>query len=210
MEGQWGQCPGAAPGPLKQENEDAILEAICNWLEIWQVRTFKHPPEIAKSAKHAAKRTLTRKVGDPVAPRKLTARSAPKPKAAASGALEAGGVAALLRKYVNRSGVVEMDRLAEGLGFSKKNLAGTLGMAMDTMYRPERLASPATQTRMREMLEILGRITAWAGGETQAMAWYRAQPIPAFGGRTAEALVKDNQAGPLREYLDHLSMGGFA
>jgi hypothetical protein len=195
---------------LKQPSIGAILNAIYNWLEIWQVRTFKQPPDIAKPVKQAAKRAPVRKLGKPSAPKKSNVRSAPEAAAADSGTFQTGGVASLLRKYVNRSGVVEMDRLADGLGFSKKNLAGTLGMAMDTIYRPERLASPATQTRMREMLEILGRITDWAGGETQAMAWYRAQPIPAFGGRTAEALVKDNQAGPLREYLDHLSMGGFA
>ena len=41
------------------------------------------------------------------------------------------------------------------------------------------------------MLEIVARVTDWAGGERQAMAWYRAEPIPAFGGRTAESLVKD-------------------
>ena len=41
------------------------------------------------------------------------------------------------------------------------------------------------------MLEIISRVTDWAGGKEQAMAWYRAQPLPAFGGRTAEALVKE-------------------
>ena len=42
------------------------------------------------------------------------------------------------------------------------------------------------------------------------MAWYRAQPISAFGDRTAEALVKSGQAAAVRDYLDHLAMGGFA
>ncbi len=42
------------------------------------------------------------------------------------------------------------------------------------------------------------------------MAWYRAQPIAAFGGRTAESLVKTGQASALRDYLDHIAMGGFA
>ena len=60
------------------------------------------------------------------------------------------------------------------------------------------------------MLEIVSRISTWAGGKDQAMAWYRAQPIAAFGGRTAEALVKSGQAAALRDYLDHLAMGGFA
>jgi hypothetical protein len=44
----------------------------------------------------------------------------------------------------------------------------------------------------------------------QAMAWYRAQPIPAFGGRTAEALVKEGKASAVRDYLDHVAVGGFA
>ncbi|MDA8259951.1 MAG: DUF2384 domain-containing protein [Betaproteobacteria bacterium] len=121
------------------------------------------------------------------------------------------GVSVLLEKYADkRTGNVVVERLVDGTGFTKKNLAGTLGISMDAMYRVDRVNSPATQVRMREMLEILGRITDWAGGEVQAMAWYRGQPIPAFGGRTAESLVKSNQAGPLRDYLDHMAMGGFA
>jgi predicted NUDIX family NTP pyrophosphohydrolase len=64
--------------------------------------------------------------------------------------------------------------------------------------------------RLCEMNEILTRVAGWAGGPAQAMAWYRAEPIPAFGGRTAEALVKSGQAGPLRDYLDSIALGGFA
>ena len=64
--------------------------------------------------------------------------------------------------------------------------------------------------RVREMLEIVARIKGWAGGEAQAMAWYRSQPIPALDGRTAEALVKAGEAGAVRDYLDHLALGGFA
>jgi predicted NUDIX family NTP pyrophosphohydrolase len=64
--------------------------------------------------------------------------------------------------------------------------------------------------RLSEMNEILTRIAGWSSGPAQAMAWYRAEPIPAFGGRTAEALVKSGQAGPLRDYLDSLALGGLA
>ena len=42
------------------------------------------------------------------------------------------------------------------------------------------------------------------------MAWYRAEPIPAFGGRTAESLVKDGKAAAVRDYLDGVALGGFA
>ena len=60
------------------------------------------------------------------------------------------------------------------------------------------------------MLEIVNRIAGWAGGTDQAVAWYRAEPIPAFGGRTAEQLVKDGRAAALRDWLDHVATGGFA
>lgn len=60
------------------------------------------------------------------------------------------------------------------------------------------------------MLEIISRVRDWAGGEAQAMAWYRSQPIPALDGRTPEALVKDGRAHAVREYLDHVALGGFA
>ena len=60
------------------------------------------------------------------------------------------------------------------------------------------------------MLEILQRVQLWAGGPAQAMAWYRAEPIPAFGGRTAESLVKSGSASAVRDYLDHLATGGYA
>jgi hypothetical protein len=61
-----------------------------------------------------------------------------------------------------------------------------------------------------EMAEIVGRVADWAGSRDLAMAWYRAEPIPAFGGRTAESLVKDGKAAAVRDYLDHVTVGGFA
>ena len=95
-------------------------------------------------------------------------------------------------------------------GLTKKQLAETIGLAPEALYKRERLGAAKTQSRLREMNEILKRVEAWAGGPAQAMAWYRAEPIPAFGGRTAEALIKSGQAGPLRDYLDSIALGGFA
>jgi Antitoxin Xre/MbcA/ParS C-terminal toxin-binding domain len=95
-------------------------------------------------------------------------------------------------------------------GLNKKELADTIGLAPETLYKTSRLSAAKTQTRLREMNEILTRVSAWAGAPAQAMAWYRAEPIPAFGGRTAESLVKSGQATALRDYLDSIAMGGFA
>jgi hypothetical protein len=76
--------------------------------------------------------------------------------------------------------------------------------------KPDLPAPVADENRLRERDEVLARVADWTGGPAQAMAWYRAEPIPAFGGRTAEALVKSGQAGPLRDYLDSIALGGFA
>jgi hypothetical protein len=85
------------------------------------------------------------------------------------------------------------------LGLSKKQLAET-----------RRAGAAKTVTRLAEMAEILTRVATWAGGRAQAVAWYRGEPIPAFGDRTAESLVKSGQAGALRDYLDSIALGGFA
>ena len=100
--------------------------------------------------------------------------------------------------------------LVEEYGLTKKQLAETVGLPPQALYKQARFGAAKTQSRLREMYEILTRVAGWAGGRTQAMAWYRAEPIPAFGGRTAESIVKSGQAGQLRDYLDSIALGGFA
>jgi uncharacterized protein (DUF2384 family) len=115
-----------------------------------------------------------------------------------------------VRGFMTEAGQVAIDRVANIFCMSKGQLAETAGLSRESLYKSTRLHAAKTQSRLREMLEIIHRVSAWAGGDDQAMAWYRAEPIPAFGGRTAESLVKTGQAGAVRDYLDHLAMGGFA
>jgi uncharacterized protein (DUF2384 family) len=121
--------------------------------------------------------------------------------------LRGGGLVAV---FVDDKGFVSADRVAKRFGMSKVQLAETIGVKPETVYRATRLMAPKTQTRTTEMLEILGRVVDWAGGEKQAMAWYRAEPIAAFGGRTAESLVKEGRSSAVRDYLDQVATGGFA
>lgn len=116
----------------------------------------------------------------------------------------------LVLSYMDKGGRIPVDLLADGFGMSKTQLAETAGIPRENLYRLERSRAAKTQSRLREMLEIISRVADWAGGKEQAMAWYRAQPLPAFGGRTAESLVKDGKAGAVRDYLDHMAVGGFA
>ncbi|MDR3438810.1 antitoxin Xre/MbcA/ParS toxin-binding domain-containing protein [Telmatospirillum sp.] len=118
--------------------------------------------------------------------------------------------AGFVTHFIDKGGIVDVERVADAFRMTKGQLAETAGLGTATISKSERRSAPRTQARVREMLEILSRIREWAGGETQAMAWYRAQPIPALDGRTAEALVKAGEAGAVRDYLDHLALGGFA
>ena len=83
--------------------------------------------------------------------------------------------------FIDEGGQVAVQRVADSFGMSKGQLA-----------------------------ETVGRAFAWADGNDEAMAWSGAQPIAAFGDRTADALVKSGHATEVRDYLDHLALGGFA
>ena len=116
----------------------------------------------------------------------------------------------LVTTFAGDAGTIAIDDVAARFGLSKGQLADTIGLRPETLHRAARASSPATQTRVREMLEIVGRVSEWAGGPHQAMAWYRAEPLPSFGGRTAESLVKEGKATAVRDFLDHVALGGFA
>ncbi|HEX3364995.1 MbcA/ParS/Xre antitoxin family protein [Phenylobacterium sp.] len=111
---------------------------------------------------------------------------------------------------MDERGSVRVDDVAEAFSMSKAQLADTAGLAREVFQKSSRRDGPKAQSRVREMLEIISLVQGWAGSPAQAMAWYRAEPIPAFGGRTAEALVKTGSATAVRDYVDHLATGGYA
>jgi hypothetical protein len=114
------------------------------------------------------------------------------------------------KRALDPQGRVIIEWITESFGMSRTHLADTVGVKPETLQRSTRASAPKTQVRLKEMLEIVCRVADWAGGSHQAMAWYRAEPIPEFGGRTAESLVKEGKAAAVRDYLDHVALGGFA
>lgn len=127
-----------------------------------------------------------------------------------NGGIDDGTIASFVASFMDKRGIVDVERVANAFHMTKGQLAETAGLGVATISKADRRKAPRTQTRVTEMLEIISRVRDWAGGEAQAMAWYRSQPIPALDGRTPEALVKSGKAGAVRDYLDHLALGGFA
>ena len=115
-----------------------------------------------------------------------------------------------LNDVIEDDGRVRTDRLSDRLRVTKMQLAAAAGLSRDAVSKSARLGSPATQARLRDMAEILNRIRPWAGSVEAAFAWYRSQPLPAFGDLTAEDLVKQGRAEAVKRHLSRIAAGGYA
>ena len=115
-----------------------------------------------------------------------------------------------LGAVIDQQGLIEPDQLAGVLRVTKSELAVASGLSRDAVSKTLRLRAPATQARLREVAEIINRILPWCGSVPQAFAWYRSQPIPAFGDQTAEDMVRAGRAEHLKSYLAGIAIGGYA
>lgn len=115
-----------------------------------------------------------------------------------------------LADVMDDGGLIAADRLTETLRITRRELAFATGLSRDAVAKSVRVRAPATQSRLRDMVEILNRVRDWAGSSQMAFAWYRSQPIPSFGDQTAEALVKQGRAEAVKTYLDRIAIGGYA
>lgn len=111
---------------------------------------------------------------------------------------------------VMQEDLISPDRLATALRTTKAELAFMTGLSRDAVSKTARIRQRSTQARMREVVEILNRVAGWAGSSMAAYAWYRSQPIPSLGDKTAEELVREGRAELVRRYLARIADGGYA
>lgn len=100
--------------------------------------------------------------------------------------------------------------VADALRTTKSEIAATLGLGKDAFTRRSRIRARKTQIRLRQMLEILNRVEAATGSPLVAYAWFRAEPLPGFGGITPDRLVREGRADEVHAYLDRIAAGGYA
>jgi hypothetical protein len=115
-----------------------------------------------------------------------------------------------LDEVMSSEGLGEPDRLSSMLRITKRELATASGLSRDAVSKARRLQAPATQAHLRQVAEIINRILPWCGSVPQAFAWYRSQPIPAFGDQTAEELVRAGRSEHVKSYLAGIAVGGYA
>lgn len=105
------------------------------------------------------------------------------------------------------NGVFAPARIAAVLRTTKDEVARTVGLGRDALMRADRVQSPKTQKRLREMIEILNRVEPRFGSALIAYAWYRSEPLAGFGGLTAMQLVRDGHAAEVMDYIDAVDAG---
>lgn len=115
-----------------------------------------------------------------------------------------------LSDVTTAEGFVAADRLSAELHITKGELALAFGLSRDAVSKAARQRTRATQARLRDVVEIINRVLPWTGSVAQAFAWYRSQPLPSFGDRTAEDLVKEGKAEAVKAYLSRIAVGGYA
>ncbi|QDL94055.1 DUF2384 domain-containing protein (plasmid) [Paroceanicella profunda] len=101
-------------------------------------------------------------------------------------------------------------RIATALRTTRTEIASTLGLGQDAFSRASRISARKTQTRLREMVEILNRVEAVAGSQLAAYAWFRSEPLAGFGGMTPDQLVREGHADQVHAWLDRVMAGGYA
>lgn len=105
------------------------------------------------------------------------------------------------------AGLFAPGRIADLLRTTQEEVARTVGLGRDAVTRAERVASPKTQKRLREMVEILNRVEPRFGAPLIAYAWYRSEPLAGFAGLTAMQLVREGRAEEVMDYIDAVEAG---
>lgn len=104
-------------------------------------------------------------------------------------------------------GIFAPARIAAALRTTRDEIARTVGLGRDALVRTDRLQSPRTQKRLREMVEILNKAEPRFGSALIAYAWYRSEPLAGFDGLTAMQLVQGGRAAEVLEYIDAVDAG---
>ena len=120
-----------------------------------------------------------------------------------------GGAAMIFQEFVDDQ-VFSPALVADALRTTRSEIADTLGLGRDAFSRASRIRARKTQTRLRQMLEILNRVEAETGSTLAAYAWFRAEPLPGFGGATPDLLLREGKADHVHAYLDRIMAGGYA
>ncbi|WP_376986736.1 antitoxin Xre/MbcA/ParS toxin-binding domain-containing protein [Bosea sp. R86505] len=99
-------------------------------------------------------------------------------------------------------------RVSERLGLPLTDIAAMTGVARTT------LTAKSGRRRVDAALSPLVRIIAMAaemaGDEGRAAIWFKHQPLPGWGGKTAYDLVREGKSDRVLDYLESVRAGVYS
>lgn len=98
--------------------------------------------------------------------------------------------------------------LAEGLGLTLTELAGLAGVARNTLTA--RASARKVDQALSPLVRIIALASEMAGDASRAAIWFKHQPIPGWGGKTAYDLVRERKADKVMAYLEAVRAGVYA
>ena len=99
-------------------------------------------------------------------------------------------------------------RVAERLGVTLSELAALAGVARNTLTA--QAGARKADAALSPIVRILAVVGEMAGGEDRAALWFKHQPIPGWGGKTAYDLVREGKAEKVLAYLEAVRSGVYA
>jgi hypothetical protein len=104
---------------------------------------------------------------------------------------------------VRRSdGSIDMELLAKTLNVQESELVSSVGLSGQGVQE--------VQCQLNEAVQLLDRVTPWAGTPRDAYQWFCSQPIAELGGKTAKEMVRAGRASVVQAHLDRIAEGGYA
>jgi uncharacterized protein (DUF2384 family) len=111
----------------------------------------------------------------------------------------------LLRDPELPAPVLSARRFGEALHIDLQTLAKQAHVHRNTLSRMP--ASESVQRFLREALRVIRAATDISGDVGRALFWYRNEPLPVFGYRTAEQLVSEGRTEDVLRYVASLEAG---
>jgi hypothetical protein len=94
------------------------------------------------------------------------------------------------------------NRFIKVLGMDLQTLAAQAHVHRNTISRAP--ASESVQHFLRQAIRVIRAATDMSGDIDRAIFWYRNDPIPTFGYKTAETLVTEGSTEDLLRYIQSL------
>jgi hypothetical protein len=111
-----------------------------------------------------------------------------------------------LAQYAD-DGIFAPRKIADAFRTTSEEVARTAGLGKDAVQRRDRVQSDRTQSRLREMIEVINKVEPRFGSALIAYAWYRSEPLHGFSGQTAMQLVRAGRAEDVLDYVDAVDAG---